>query len=56
MGRCRYAPTTAVDPYFAELALWFGVSPGELSTVLPNIGRFYDTASGQAPVGFTSAS
>jgi uncharacterized protein (DUF1501 family) len=56
MGRGRYAPTTAVDQYFAELALWFGVSPGKLSTVLPNIGRFYDTAAGQAPVGFMSTS
>ncbi|MEO1573599.1 MAG: DUF1501 domain-containing protein, partial [Pseudomonadota bacterium] len=52
VGRGIYAPTTAVDPYFAELALWFGVPPSSLPDVLPNIGRFYDPASGSAPLGF----
>ncbi|KAA3639870.1 MAG: DUF1501 domain-containing protein [Bacteroidetes bacterium] len=45
-------PTTSNDQYFAELALWFGVSPGDLSTLFPNIGNFYDTGSGMAPLGF----
>lgn len=45
-------PTTSNDSYFAELALWFGVSPSELSTLFPNIGNFYDTGSGAAPLGF----
>ena len=45
-------PTTSVDEYFAELALWFGVSPGELRTIFPNIGNFYDTASADRPIGF----
>lgn len=45
-------PTTANDQYFAELALWFGVSPGDLSTLFPNIGNFYDTSSSAAPLGF----
>ena len=45
-------PTTPNDSYFAELALWFGVSPSELSTLFPNIGNFYDTGSGNAPLGF----
>ncbi len=45
-------PTTAADQYFAEIALWFGVSPNDLSLVLPNIGNFYDVASGAAPLGF----
>jgi uncharacterized protein (DUF1501 family) len=29
-----------VDEYSATLATWFGVSAANLSTVLPNIGRF----------------
>ena len=45
-------PTTAADSYFAEIALWFGISPNDLSQVLPNIGNFYDTGSGSAPIGF----
>ncbi len=45
-------PTTSNDQYFAELALWFGVSPGDLSTLFPNIGNFYDTGSSAPPLGF----
>lgn len=51
-GRGVYVPTTATEPYFAELALWFGVSPGELDSVLPNIREFYAPNSGTAPLGF----
>ena len=36
----RWIPTTSVDEYAATLATWFGVSPTDLPTVLPNIGRF----------------
>ncbi|MEM8993538.1 MAG: DUF1501 domain-containing protein [Acidobacteriota bacterium] len=50
-GRGRLIPTTSCDEYFAELALWLGVAPSDLATVLPNIGRFYTPGSG-APVGF----
>jgi uncharacterized protein (DUF1501 family) len=39
-ARGRWIPTTAVDQYGATLALWLGVSPGDLGTVFPNIGRF----------------
>lgn len=45
-------PTTSVDQYVAELALWMGVQKSDLSYVLPNIGNFYDVNSGNAPVGF----
>ena len=45
-------PTTSVDEYFAELALWFGVAPSELSTIFPNIGNFYDASRGGMPIGF----
>jgi uncharacterized protein (DUF1501 family) len=36
----RWIPTTAIDQYFATLATWFGVDNSNLTTVLPNIGRF----------------
>jgi uncharacterized protein (DUF1501 family) len=39
-GRGRWIPSTSVDEYSATLATWFGVSSANLSTVLPNIGRF----------------
>ena len=52
VGRGIYAPTTSVDEYFAELALWFGVAPSELTTVLPNVATFFDPASPNAPIGF----
>lgn len=50
-GRGRLIPTTSCDEYFAELALWLGVAPSDLATVLPNLGRFYTPGSG-APLGF----
>lgn len=52
VGRGRLIPTTAVDQYFAELALWMGVSRTDLPLVLPNIARFHDLATTTAPVGF----
>jgi uncharacterized protein (DUF1501 family) len=39
-GTGRWIPTTSVDQYGATLAKWFGVSPGNMSTVFPYIGRF----------------
>jgi uncharacterized protein (DUF1501 family) len=39
-GQGRWIPTTSVDEFSATLATWFGVSASDLSTVLPNIGRF----------------
>ena len=51
-GRGRFIPTTSCDQFFAELALWLGVSGSNLPLVLPNIGNFYDTTGGSAPVGF----
>lgn len=50
-SRGSLIPTTSVDEYFAELALWFGVSPTDLVTVLPNINNFYSAGS-TMPVGF----
>jgi len=36
----RWIPTTSVDQYSATLAKWFGVSPGNMSSVFPYLGRF----------------
>ena len=36
----RWIPTTSTDAYAATLARWFGVSTGDLVSVLPNLGRF----------------
>jgi uncharacterized protein (DUF1501 family) len=55
VGRAIYAPTTSVDQYFAELALWFGVSATELDQVLPNVREFYSPEGGGAPMGFLLA-
>lgn len=53
-GRGRLIPTTSVDEYFAELALWFGVSPQDLPAVLPNIGNFF-TPGPTGPLGMLGA-
>ena len=45
-------PTLSTDEFFAELALWFGLSSGDLATVLPNIGEFYTPGSSNYPIGF----
>jgi uncharacterized protein (DUF1501 family) len=47
----RLLPTTGVDPYYADLLLWFGVQKSELSQALPNIGNFYDISSTSPPLG-----
>lgn len=52
LGRGRLIPTTSVDTYFAELALWLGVPKSDLPLVLPNIGAFYNLASSSNPLGF----
>jgi uncharacterized protein (DUF1501 family) len=36
----RWLPTTSTDQFAATLARWFGVAPGDLASVLPNVGRF----------------
>lgn len=48
-------PTTATDSMFAELALWYGVEPGDLSSIFPNLGNFHtvgDLSSDSPPIGF----
>jgi uncharacterized protein (DUF1501 family) len=50
-GRGRLIPTTSVDQYFAQLALWFGVPSADLDLVLPNIRRFWTPGSATPPLG-----
>ncbi len=50
--RGRFIPTTSVDEFYAELALWFGASPNDLSYILPNIGNFYSYSPSNPPIGF----
>jgi uncharacterized protein (DUF1501 family) len=50
-GRGRLIPTTSVDEYFAELALWMGVSATNLPLVFPNLTRFHNPG-GDPPLGF----
>lgn len=42
VGQGRLVPSIGVDQYAATLASWFGVSPADLATVLPNIGNYTD--------------
>jgi len=51
-GDGRLIPTTSCDEYFAELALWFGASPADLSQILPNIGNFWTPTADSQPIGF----
>lgn len=52
VGRGRMIPTTSVDEFFAEMALWLGVQKTSLPLVLPNIARFYSPSSNSPPIGF----
>ncbi|MDB6070870.1 MAG: hypothetical protein JWL81_2041 [Verrucomicrobiales bacterium] len=51
-GRGRFIPTTSVDEFFAEMALWLGVPKSSLPLVLPNIGNFHSITSSAPPLGF----
>ena len=50
-GRGRLIPSTSVDEYVSDLALWMGVSPSSLPLVLPNLSRFHSPATTPA-VGY----
>ena len=54
-GRGRLIPTTSVDQYFAQLALWFGVPTADIGLVLPNLRRFWSSGSATPPLGAASA-
>ena len=36
----RWIPTSSVDQYAATLLGWFGATPGQLDTILPNLANF----------------
>lgn len=36
----RWIPTLAVDQFSATLARWFGVTPTDMPSIFPNLGRF----------------
>ena len=40
VGQGRLLPSLSVDQYGSTLANWFGVSAGQMSTVLPNINNY----------------
>lgn len=50
-GRGRILPTTSVDEFYAEIALWFGVSPNDLDYILPNLCNFYSSSGCTQPPG-----
>lgn len=50
--RGHYIPALSTDELYAELALWYGVSPYDLCYVLPNLGNFYSYTPNNYPVGF----
>lgn len=50
-GRGVLMPTTSLDEYFAELALWFGVPASLLYDILPNANRFFSATDGSRPIG-----
>lgn len=54
VGRGRLIPTTSVDEYSAELAMWFGVAntDSDLKAILPNIRNFYGAGGTTGPLGF----
>jgi uncharacterized protein (DUF1501 family) len=39
-ARGRWIPTTSVEQYAGTLAKWFGLEPGDVNYVFPNIGNF----------------
>ncbi len=51
LGSGVLIPQLSADQYFAELALWFGISPSELSTIFPTLTNFYQPG-GNPPIGF----
>lgn len=50
----RILPTLSTDLYFADLLRWFGVPPGDMEYVLPNIRNFWTPSASTAPLGFLS--
>ncbi len=47
--RGRMLPTTSVDEFYAEIALWYGVSPNDMNYILPNLCNFYSPGCPAVP-------
>lgn len=54
--RGNFIPSVSTDELYAELALWYGVSPADLCYVLPNLGNFYSYSTGNYPLGLMNFS
>ena len=54
LGSGVMLPQLSSDQYFAELALWFGISPSDLPTIFPTLTNFYQPGSGM-PIGFLNS-
>jgi len=54
LGSGVMLPQLSADQYFAELALWFGVSPTDLPLIFPTLTNFYQPGSG-SPIGFLNS-
>lgn len=53
VGRGRLIPTTSVDEYCAELAMWLGIpNDANLEQILPNIRNFFPAGGTSGPLGF----
>ena len=58
--RGRILPKVSIDEFYAEIALWFGVSPNDLGYILPNLCNFYTPGcpsgppANYAPIGMFS--
>lgn len=49
--RGNFIPAVSTDELYAELALWYGVSPADLCYALPNLGNFYSFSANNYPLG-----
>jgi uncharacterized protein (DUF1501 family) len=56
LRRGRVIPTVSAAEYIGELALWFGVSPTDVNDILPDLPNFFDTTTGEYPLGFMNPS
>ncbi len=55
VGRGRLIPTTSVDQFAAEFAMWFGIGNNtDLEMILPNIRTFYGSGQSGTPLGMFS--
>jgi uncharacterized protein (DUF1501 family) len=54
--RGNFIPSISTDEFYAELALWYGISPYDLCYALPNLGNFYSYSPSNYPVGFMNFS